>query len=73
VLDLSGNHLKDFAGLILGKIISVHVVRRDEMRWFEEIRGDDIVCDEKRNRLRIILNHPITSSPSVIDCTVGSL
>lgn len=42
VLDLSQNKLKDIAGLIIGKIISVHSVRRDEMRWAEEIRGDGI-------------------------------
>ena len=40
MLDLSNNKLKDFAGLIIGKIISVHSVRRDEVRWAEEIRGD---------------------------------
>lgn len=28
--------------MIVGKIISSHASRRDEMKWAEEIRGDGI-------------------------------
>lgn len=28
--------------MIIGKIISSHASRRDEMKWAEEIRGDGI-------------------------------
>jgi hypothetical protein len=45
VLDLSNNKLKDKAGSLIGKIISVHSVRRDELKWAEEIRGDGIFLD----------------------------
>lgn len=41
-MDLSNNLLKDNAGMIIGKIISSHASRRDEMKWAEEIRGDGI-------------------------------
>ncbi|CAD8066140.1 unnamed protein product [Paramecium primaurelia] len=41
LLDLSNNLLKENAGMIIGKIISSHAGRRDEMKWAEEIRGDE--------------------------------
>lgn len=33
--------------MIIGKIISSHAGRRDEMKWAEEIRGDGNILNNK--------------------------
>lgn len=53
LLDLSNNLLKENAGMIIGKIISSHAGRRDEMKWAEEIRGDGNIINIIRTSLII--------------------